>query len=55
MLELQNKQEKIYLIGLVISAIILIFTTVYFTYNCPKCGETYNIKKDQSVIVYRIG
>ena len=50
-----EKNENIYLVILVISAIILIFTSIYLTYNCPKCGETYSRKQEQPVIVYKIG
>jgi len=50
-----DKREKVYLIVLVISAIILIFSSVYFTYNCPNCGDTYDNKNDRPIIVYRIG
>lgn len=50
-----EKDEKIYLIVLVTSAIILIFTTVYLSYRCPKCNETYSRKTDQPVIIYRVG
>jgi predicted RNA-binding Zn-ribbon protein involved in translation (DUF1610 family) len=50
-----EKNEKVYLIVLVISVIILIFTALYFTFNCPGCGETYSRKHGKPVIVYRIG
>jgi hypothetical protein len=49
------KNEKVYLIVLVISAIIMIFTVLYFTYNCPGCEEIYSKKHNKPVIVYRIG
>lgn len=47
-----DKKEKVYLIVLVISAIILIFVTLYFTYNCPK---TYSVTDRQPIVVYKIG
>jgi len=49
-----QKNEKVYLIILVSSAIILIFTALYFTNKCPKCDETYKATKETSVIVYKI-
>lgn len=50
-----DQKEKVYLIVLVISAIILIFVTLYFTYNCPNCDETYSVKEKQPIVVYKIG
>lgn len=55
MLELQTKQEKVYLSALVLSAIILIFVIMFIWNNCPKCDETYSRKPTQPVIVYKIG
>jgi hypothetical protein len=50
-----EKNEKMYLIFLVASAIILIFLALYFTNNCPECEETYSRKNDRPIVVYRIG
>lgn len=44
-------KEKVYLIILVLSAIILIFTALYLTNNYP---ETYSKKNNQPFIVYQI-
>lgn len=49
-----EKNEKVYLIILVISMIILIFTALYFTNNCPDCDETYYNKNNKQIIVYKI-
>ena len=50
-----EQNEKVYLIILVTSAILLIFMALYFTNNCPDCDETYSRKHDRPVVVYRIG
>ena len=50
-----EKNEKVYLIILVISTIVLIFSALYFTNNCPKCDETYAATKATPVVVYKIG
>lgn len=52
-----EKKEKIYLIVLVISAIVLIFTAIYLSNRCPDCDKTYSGNKNpsQAVIVYKIG
>jgi hypothetical protein len=50
-----QKKEKVYLIGLIISTIFLIFMALYFTNNCPECEETYSRKNDRPIVVYRIG
>ena len=50
-----ENNEKVYLIILVISTIVLIFTALYFTNNCPECGQTYSSKSSKPVIVYKIG
>ena len=50
-----NKKEKFYLIILVISAILLIFTAIYLTNNCPECDKTYSRNDDKPIVVYRIG
>lgn len=49
-----EKNEKVYLIILVTSVIILIFMALYFTNNCPKCDETYSIKDERPFIIYQI-
>lgn len=48
-----EKNEKIYLIILVISMIFLIFTILYFTNNCPNY-EIYSNKNNKPIIVYKI-
>ena len=52
-----EKKEKVYLIVLIVSAIVLIFTTIYITDRCPDCDKTYakNKNPNQSIVVYRIG
>jgi hypothetical protein len=55
MLEIQNKEEKIYLIVLVISAIIITFIIIYIWNKCPNCNETYSLKSNKPVIVYKLG
>lgn len=50
-----EKNQKIYLIILVTSALILIFMALYFTNTCPKCAETFSKNEPKSVIVYQIG
>ena len=49
-----EKNQKVYLIFLVTSALILIFTALYFTNRCPKCAETFSKDEQKSVIVYQI-
>ena len=49
-----EKNEKIFLIILVVSSIILIFMALYFTNICPNCDEIYSNKEPKSVIVYQI-
>ena len=49
-----ENNEKIFLIILVISSIILIFMALYFTNSCPNCDETYSKNKPKSIIVYQI-
>ncbi len=50
-----EKSEKIYIIIGVISVIILICITLYFTFYCPKC-EVFSPKRDinRPVVVYQI-
>jgi cell division protein FtsL len=50
-----EQNEKVYLIVIVTSAIILIFMALYFTNNCLDCDETYYRKDDRPIVVYRIG
>lgn len=53
-----EKNEKIYLIILVVSAIVLIFTSIYISNRCPDCDRTYAVTSknaNQAIIVYRIG
>lgn len=50
-----EKNEKVYLIVLITSTIILIIMALYFTNNCPECEETYSRKNDRPVVIYRIG
>lgn len=49
-----EKNEKIYLIILVMSVIILIFMSVYIRNKCSRCDETYNKKSNQPIIVYKL-
>ena len=55
MLEIQKKEEKIYLIVLVISAIIITFLIIYIWKNCPECNETYSKRSHKPVIIYKVG
>ena len=50
-----NENEKIYIIILVISSILLIFTAIYLTNNCPECEKNYSRKDERPIVVYRIG
>ena len=50
-----DKSEKIYVIIQVTAIIILICTTMYFTFYCPKC-EAFSAKRDinRPIIVYQL-
>jgi len=49
-----DKTEKVYLVILVTSVIILIFTALYITNNCPECDRLCSKKDEQPIIVYQI-
>lgn len=54
-----DKKEKIYLITLISSCIILIFSIIFLTYRCPNCNEVYKIndknnKEIKSIIIYKV-
>lgn len=50
-----DRYEKIYLVVLVISTIILIFTVLYFTNKCPETYSPKSSKKpERPLIVYKI-
>lgn len=53
-IKMLEKKEKVYLIILVISMIILIFTALYFNNNCYDYDETYSNKNNKPIIVYKI-
>ena len=55
MLNHDTEKEKIYLLVLLVSIIILIFVIIYLRNNCPECRQTYSPKPEQPVVVYRIG
>lgn len=50
-----EKNQKIYLIVLVTSALILICMALYFSTACPKCDETFSKTEPKTVIIYQIG
>jgi hypothetical protein len=49
-----EKNEKTYLIVLVLISISLIFTVVYITYDCPNCNETFAKNTKRPVIIYKL-
>lgn len=55
MAAIKSKQERVYLISLVSSAIILIFIILYLWNNCPKCDETFSKNRNKPIIIYKIG
>lgn len=57
-LNMIDKKEKIYLITLISSCIILIFSIIFLTYRCPRCNEVYKIKDKRNdvkpIIIYKV-
>ena len=50
-----QKNERRYLIFLIVMVIILIFSTIYITFNCPTCNDIFSNKYKSPVIVYKLG
>ena len=55
-----DKKEKIYIISLISSSIILIFSIIFLTYRCPNCNDVYKIytknnqKEIKPIIIYKV-
>ena len=46
-------KEKIYIVSLVFTIVILIFVLIFLTYRCPNCKKTYEKDRDK-VIIYTL-